>query len=220
MKYVKGRLKRKIPVLLDSLEGAISDTHLFLLREIRDHIRYLEQRLYDLWDQIMRRMNPFKQYWEILQTIPGIDGVSAALLIAETGIDMERFGNMHRLASWAGMCLGNNESAGKRKSGRTRKDTSTIRQVLCQVSNSACRTQSQFRSKYKTLVVRRGHKRTIIAIGHKILRIVFKVLQKLEPYKDPELNYEEIMVKRNAPRWIRALKDYGYWPVERATVGV
>ena len=211
MKYVQGRLKAKIPVLLESLEGPISSSHLFLLRQIRNHIKYLEQELNDLWDEILKRLNPFKEYWKILQTIPGIDQVSAALLIAEIGIDMERFGNMHRLASWAGMCPGNNESAGKRKSGRTRKGNRTIRQILCQVANSARRTTSQFKSKYQALVIRRGHKRAIIAIGHKILRIIFTILKKLEPYKDPDVNYEEMQVKRNAPRWIKALKKYGCW---------
>lgn len=218
MKYVKGKLKTKIPVLLESLEGTISDSHRFLLRQIRNHIKYVEQELNDLWDEIVQRMNPFKEYWEILQTIPGIDQVSAALLIAEIGVDMKRFGNAHRLASWAGMCPGNNESAGKRKSGRTRKGNRTIRQVLCQVSNSACRTKSQFKSKYKSLVIRRGHKRAIIATGHKILRIIFTLLNKLEPYKDPQVNYEEVLVKRNAPRWIKALKKYGYWPANQHLV--
>ena len=221
MKYVKGTLKGKIPVLMESLEGTISESHLFLLRLIRDHINYIEAEKTVLWDEIEKRMIPFKEYWEILQTIPGLDKVSSALLIAEVGIDMQRFGNMHRLASWAGMCPGNNESAGKRKSGRTRKGNNTIRQVLCQVSNSACRTESQFKSKYKALVIRRGHKRAIIAIGHKILRIIFTLLSKREPYKDPEINYEEIMIKRNAPRWIKALKKYGYLPeIEQQVVPV
>ena len=123
---------------------------------------------------------------------------------------MERFGSAAQLASWAGMCPGNNESAGKRKSGRTRKGNRSIRQVLCEISNAAHRTDSQFKGKYKGLVIRRGHKRTIVAIGHKILRIIFTLLRDLTPYHDPAVGYEELMVKRNAPRWIKALKNFGY----------
>ena len=208
--YARGRLRDKIQALQESLEGDISDAHLFLLRQIRSHISYLERELSELWEQIKERMIPYKDQWEILQTIPGIDQVSAALLIAEIGVDMKRFGNAHKLASWAGMCPGNNESAGKRKSGRTRKGNRAIRQVLCQISNAACKTKSQFKSKYKALVIRRGHKRTIIAIGHKILRIIYVLLSKKQPYVDPGVDYEEILTKRNAPRWINALIKYGF----------
>jgi transposase len=210
MQHVKGRLKEKIPQLLDSLEGPLSDSHIFLLEEIRVHIQYLESQLQTLWQEIEKRIIPYKEQWEILQTIPGIDKVSAAILLAETGTDMERFGSAAQLASWAGMCPGNNESAGKRKSGRTRKGNRSIRQVLCEISNAAHRTDSQFKGKYKGLVIRRGHKRTIVAIGHKILRIIFTLLRDLTPYHDPAVDYEELMVKRNAPRWIKALKNFGY----------
>ncbi len=212
IQYVRGRLKGKIPELLESLEGSLSDSHLFLLGQIRDHIRHLEQELSELWEIIQERMSPYQEQWKILQTIPGIDQVSSAILIAEIGVDMKRFGTMNRLASWAGMCPGNNESAGKRKSGRTRKGNCAVRQVLCEISNAARRTNSQFKGKYKGLVIRRGHKRAIIAIGHKILRIVFTLLKKKEPYRDPTVDYEAIVVQRNAPRWIQALKKFGYWP--------
>jgi len=103
-----------------------------------------------------------------------------------------------------------NESAGKRKRGRTCKGNRKIRQLLCEISNAARRTNSQFKGKYKGLVVRRGHKRTIIAIGHKILRIIFVLLKKRVAYKDPSIDYEALLVKRNAPRWIQALKKFGY----------
>lgn len=210
MNFVCGRLKDKIPELLDALDNPLSERHLFMLRQIRSHIRFIEQEIQEIDRYLLAAMSPYKTQWEILQTIPGVDKISAAMLIIEIGVDMKRFGSMERLASWAGMCPGNNESAGKRKSGRTRKGNRTVRQLLCEISNAARRTNSQFKSKYKGLVVRRGHKRTIIAIGHKILRIIFVLLKKRVAYKDPSVDYEELLVKRNAPRWIQALKKFGY----------
>ena len=81
------------------------------------------------------------------------------------------------------------------------------------MSNGAAKTSSQFKSKYKGLVIRRGHKRTIVALGHKLMRISYTLLKKQQAYKDPEVNYEELVIKKNAPRWISALKKYGYLKV-------
>ena len=157
-------------------------------------------------------MSPYQKQWEILQTIPGVDQVAAMVLIIEIGIEMEKFGSAEQLSSWAGMCPGNNESAGKRKSGKTRKGNQAIRRILCEIANAARRTKSQFKAKYESLVIRRGHKRSIIAIGHKILRIVFVMLKNITPYYDPGIDYEKLIVDRNAPRWLKALKKYGYLP--------
>ena len=148
----------------------------------------------------------------IIQTIPGFNEISAAMLLIEIGVDMSRFGNKDRLSSWAGMCPGNNQSAGK-KSGRTGKGDRYVKQILCEVSNSAIKTESQFKGFYKGIVIRRGHKRAIIAVGHKLLEIVYIVLSKKKPYKDPEIDYEALTVQRNAPRWIQALEKFGYLEV-------
>lgn len=89
-----------------------------------------------------------------------------------------------------------------------------MRQFLCEIANSARKTNSQFNGMYKGLVIRRGHKRTIVALGHKILEVVWAILKNKEPYIDQCVNYEAMAVQRNAPRWIKALKKYGYWPVQ------
>jgi transposase len=86
---------------------------------------------------------------------------------------MDSFGSAERLASWAGMCPGNHESAGKRQRVATRPGNRALRQILCEVANAACKTDSQFKGKYQALVIRRGHKRSIVAIGHKLLRVVY-----------------------------------------------
>lgn len=110
-----GRLGKKRPELKRALEGKLSDRHRFLLKGIESHIRWLEARVREIDSQVVAAMEPYKKEWQLLQTIPGIDEISAAMLLAEVGTDMSHFGNKERFSSWAGMCPGNNESAGKKK---------------------------------------------------------------------------------------------------------
>lgn len=209
---VRGRLKEKIPPLLETLDEPLGERHRFLLQALEQHICYLEQEISNLDAYLFAAMIPYQRQWEILQTIPGVDAVSAAMLLVEIGVDMSCFGRAERLASWAGMCPGNNESAGKRKGGRIRKGNWALRRLLCEISNAANKTKSQFRGQYQGLVIRRGHKRAIIAVGHKVLRVVYAMLKSLQPYRDPEIDYTRIVVQRNAPRWLAALKKYGFLP--------
>ena len=217
--FARGRLKSKVPELFDSLDEPLGERQRLLLYTIHHHMNFLAEELRHIDEYIFEAMAPYQQQWEFLQTVPGIDRIGAALLLVEIGVDMERFGSKENLASWAGMCPGNNESAGKRKSGKTRKGNRAIRRILCEAANAARKTNSQFKGKYQGLIIRRGHKRAIIAVGHKILRVVYSLLKNGRPYIDPEIDYESIVVKKNAPRWIQALKKYGHWPeVEVATV--
>ena len=98
------------------------------------------------------------------------------MLLTEIGVDMSQFKTASHLCSWAGMCPGNNESAGKRKSGKTRKSNKYIRTLLCEVANAAIKTNSQFKGVYKGLVIRRGHKRAIVAVGHRMLKIIYSLM--------------------------------------------
>jgi len=138
-----------------------------------------------------------------LQTIP-------AMLLVEIGTDMDAFGSADRLASWVDICPGNNESAGKRQSGHVRKGNLYVRRLLCEFAHAASRTQSVFKPKLQSLVVRRGYKRAIIAIGHKMLRTIFFILKRREHYRDSATDYEALSVQRNAPRWIKALTKLGF----------
>ena len=207
---LKGQLKKKIDDFRRIFSKPLSDDHKFLLRTIVNHIEYLNQECHKLDTKIFEAMKPYAKQWRLLQTIPGIDALAASIIIAETGIDMHQFETTEKFCSWAGMCPGNNESAGKRKSSRIVKGSSTLRRILCEVANAATRTRSQFQGYYKSLKIRLGHKRTIIATGHKVLRIIFTLLLNDCIYHDPKVNYEELMVKRNAPRWIKCLSKFGY----------
>ncbi len=148
----------------------------------------------------------------LLQTLPGVDTTGAALLLVEIGDDMKVFGSADRLASWAGLCPGNNESAGKRKSGRTRKGNPYVRRVLCECAHAASRTQCALPTKFQNLVVRRGHKRSIIALAHKMLRIIYFMLSRGTYYRDAATDYEALSVQRNAARWIKKLIKFGFLP--------
>lgn len=111
----KGRLKAKKDDLVKALEGKLSDRHRYLLKKILEHMKWLEEQIKDIDSQIVAAMKPYLEQWHLLQTIPGINEISAAMLIAEIGVDMDQFKTSSRLCSWAGMCPGNNESAGKKK---------------------------------------------------------------------------------------------------------
>jgi transposase len=207
-----GPLKDKREALEASMEGELSPRHRLILEAAYRHIRYLEDELAALDRYLIEAMQPYAWAWQLLQTLPGIDKISAAMILIEISDDLTRFGTADRLASWAGLCPGNHESAGKRKSGKTRHGNPIVRYLLCEVANAARRTKSVFRAKYDSLVLRRGHKKAIIALAHKLLRTIFFVLTRRQPYRDSEFDYEAASVAKNAPRWIRALKKFGYWP--------
>ncbi len=206
------RLKSPREVLQASLDGELSPRHRLVIQAVQDHVRYLEAELAKLDAYLLAAMAPYEWAHRLLQTIPGIDEIAAAMILIEIGDDLSRFGSADRLASWAALCPGNNESAGKRKSGKTCKGNTIVRYLLCEAANAARRTKSVFASKYHGLVIRRGHKKAIVALAHKLLRTIFFVLTRRLPYRDSGFDYEAASVAKNAPRWIRALKKFGFWP--------
>jgi transposase len=128
----------------------------------------------------------------------------------EIGVDMAAFGTADRLSKWVGVCPGNHESVGKR--GKTAPGNRYVRTVLCAIAWAAVRTISQFKSHFQGLVIRRGTKRAIIAIAHKVLKTVFVLRSRQIPYHDSTVDYEALVVKRNAPRWIRQLRNSATCP--------
>ncbi|MDX8407602.1 MAG: IS110 family transposase [Mariprofundaceae bacterium] len=212
LKLASNRLKTPRDEILEALHGELSDSHLFVLSELMLHIEELEDRIARFDAQLLTGLEKEQAALQLLQTIPGIDMMGAAMLLVEIGTDMSVFGSADRLASWVGVCPGNNESAGKRKSGRTRKGNPYVRRLLCECAHAASRTASVFQAKYTSLAIRRGHKRAIIALAHKLLRTCYFMISRGEYYRDTTIDYEEMAVKRNAPRWIKALKKFGYMP--------
>ncbi|MDB5967568.1 MAG: family transposase, partial [Hydrocarboniphaga sp.] len=210
--YASRRLKASRETLLEALQGDLTESHCFVLRELIAHVEELEARIARFDTRLLEGLEHERNALALLQTLPGVDRIGAAMLLVEIGSDMSVFGSADRLASWAGVCPGNHESAGKRKSGRARKGNPYVRRLLCEFAHAARRTTSVFKAKFDALVVRRGHKRSIIAIAHKLLRTLFFMLSRKEPYRDTVIDFQALSVKRNAPRWIKALTQYGLIP--------
>ena len=210
LKLASTRLKASREEILDALQGDLTASHRFVLDELMHHIEEIEARIARFDARLLSELESERNTLALLQTIPGVDLIGAAMLLVEIGSDMDAFGSADRLASWVGICPGNNESAGKRKSGHVRKGNLYVRRLLCEFAHAASRTQSVFKSKFQSLLVRRGYKRAIIAIGHKILRTIFFMLKRREHYRDSATDYEALSVQRNAPRWIKALTKFGF----------
>lgn len=213
----RGALKLKREELQAALDADLSARHLFVLRHLHDHIQTLQRELAELDAYILDAMKPYQWAHRLLQTIPGIDQIASALILIEIGDDMSRFGSPDRLAAWAALCPGNNESAGKRRSGRTAKGSAIIRYLLCECANAARVTKSSLAAKYKALMVRKTHKKAIVAVAHKMIRLIYILLSRHEAYLDRQVDYAAMSARKNAPRWIKQLRTIGMWPDKPAT---
>jgi len=179
------RLRAKLAELRVALQGRVTDHHRFLLRLHLDHIYHLEELISRLGVHIEEQMAPFAEAAERLATIPGISQRVAETVIAEIGPRMEQFPTDHHLASWAGISPGNNESAGKRRSGHTTYGNRWLRQMLVQAAWAASRTKGTYlAAQYRRLAKRRGKKRALIAVGHTLLVIIYHVLKRQTTYAE------------------------------------
>jgi transposase len=212
LQFASRRLKASREEIFDALQGELTDSHRFVLDELMRHIEEIGARIARFDARLLDGLKDERNTLALLQTLPGVDLIGAAMLLVEIGADMDAFGSADRLASWVGICPGNNESAGRRKSGRVRKGNLYVRRLLCEFAHAASRTKSVFQSKFKSLIVRRGHKRAIVALAHKILRTIFFMIKRREHYRDSATDYEALSVQRNAPRWIKALTRFGFIP--------
>lgn len=213
------RLRRKIPDLVEALTGRFSDHHARQCRRLLDHIDFLDSQTRDLDTAIAAATNTDQRLAtarELLITIPGISASIAETLIAETGADMSVFPTAERLASWAGLCPGNNESAGRHYSGRTRKGNPFARGALGQAAAAAgTRTKNTYlHTRYQRIARRRGKKRALVAVAHTILVAVWHILSTGQPYHDlgPDwhTSHRPGNHARRAARLSHELKTLGY----------
>lgn len=213
----RGALKLKREDLLSSLDGELSERHMLVLRLAHDHIDMLERTIAAIDTHMLHAIERYGQAHRLLQTIPGINQTASAMILIEIGDDMARYGCAERLASWAGLCPGNHESAGKHKSGKTRKGNCMIRYLLCECANAAAKTKSSLAAKYRSLMARKTHKRSIIALAHKMIKLIYLMLSRNSPYLDPGTDYAAMSARKNAPRWIKQLREIGQWPADAAS---
>src|SRR5438876_5133364 len=187
----RGRLRRKLPALQEALSGRFrSEHHGLLVAQILAHIDYLDETVATLSARIERVIAPFSRERELLQTIPGVARVGAEVLIAEIGVDMRIFPSDAHLASWAGQCPGNRESAGKRRSGRPRHGSKWLRTTLTESAKAASRCKGTYLgAQYTRLRGRRGPGKATGALRHSILVAAYHILDKHVPYQELGADY-------------------------------
>lgn len=207
----KGKLKRKKEELKRALNGLIGPHQKQMLATQLEHIDFLDSKIAQLDEEVKARMLPFETDVELLDTIPGVGRRTAEQIVAEAGTDMDQFPSDAHLCSWAGVAPGNNESAGKRKSSKTKKGNKKLRSVLTEAARAASSTDTYLASQYHRISARRGANRAAMAVAHSILTIAYHILKTKQPYKELGPNYYEehkrqIVVNRS----IKKLEALGY----------
>lgn len=211
----RGRLRQKLPALREALEGRFSAHHALLVGQILAHIDFLDETIESLSSAIDEAIAPFADKVELLDTIPGVDKRSAESLLAEIGADMTVFPTSAHLASWAGVCPGNNESGGKHRSGRTRPGPKWLQATLTQSAKAAARSKGTYLSAhYARLKGRRGHAKATVAVSHSILVSAYHMLERGVPYHDlGDLYFQQRNQQRaeaHRRRLVRQLERLGH----------
>jgi transposase len=208
----KGKLKSKKTDLQKAMHGFMGDHQKLMLETQLRHIDFLDEIIAKLDEEVKARMLPFEEDLELLDTIPGVGRRTAEQILAEAGTDMNQFPSAAHLCSWAGVAPGNNESAGKRKSGKAKKGNQKLRSALVEAARAASRTKDTYlASQYHRIAARRGANRAALAVAHSILTIVYHILKRRQPYIELGANYYEerkrqIVVKQS----IKKLEVLGY----------
>jgi transposase len=208
----RGKLRNKLPELKKALQGRFRDHHRFMLEQILLHLDFLDVQIQRVSKEVAARIAPFQKHVKLLCTIPGVERRTAENIIAEIGVDMSIFPTYKHLASWAGLCPGNNESAGKRKSGRTNKGDCWFRRTMIEGSWAASRTKNTYLSSlYHRLAPRRGKKKAIVAVAHSTTVIVFHVIKEQRPFVDLGADYFDKLNASHIKRhYIKRLERLGF----------
>jgi len=208
----KRQMRKKIPELELALEGKMEEHHRFLLKLQLDRLQAVEKDLAFLEQRIQEKLKPYAAEVTLLDEIPGVDATLAGAIIAEMGVDMSVFESVSQLASWAGVCPGNNESAGKRRSSRIPKGNVYLKTALVEAANAAAKAKGTYlRDKFYRLKARRGYKRAAVAIGHKILVAIYHMLSHCVCYNELGDLYLDKLNKHHLTRnLVHRLERLGY----------
>ncbi len=208
----RGRLKAKHADLQRALRGVVGPHQRMLLAAQLRHVHYLDGEIDRVSQEIVSRQQPDEAAIAQLQTIPGVGRRTAEVILAEVGADLSRFPSAGHLASWAGLCPGQNESAGKRRSGRTRKGSAALREALTEAARAAARTRRCYlAAQYRRIAARRGANRAAVAVAHSILVIAYHLLTKGSVYEDLGSNYFDDRDKiATVNRSVARIKRLGY----------
>jgi transposase len=208
----KGRMRSKVEQLVPALEGRLGEHHRFLLAMQVRRLEQMDADVEELEQRIEAKLAPFAHEHALLCQIPGVDWVVAAVLIAELGVDMSVFGSAGRAAAWAGVAPGNYESAGKKTKAAARKGNVFLTSTLVEAAQAASRAKGTYlRDKFHRLKARRGYKRALVAIAHKILVSAYHMLANGVDYNDLGEQYlDRLDTTRIAANLVRRLERLGY----------
>jgi transposase len=208
----RGKLRDKLPLLERALTGRVGAHQRFLLAQQLAHLESLDELIERLNTEVSERLRPFVTALARLDTIPGVGPRTAETLVAELGTDLHRFPTAAHLASWAGMCPGNYESAGKRGRGTTRKGDPWLRTALIEAAQAAGRTRGTYlAAQYHRLAGRRGKKKALVAVGHTILVIAYHLLTQQTTYRElGPLHFDQRDEQRVTRRLVHRLQALGY----------
>jgi len=208
----RGKLRAKLPALRQALTGRFRAHHAFLVSQLLAHLDYLDETITTLSERIEEVIVPFADELARLDTIHGVGRRTAEVLIAELGVDMNQFPSDRHLASWAGLCPGNNESAGKHKSGKTRRGNRWLRAALTEAALAAVRTSnSAFTARYRRIMRHRGHKKAVLAVAHAMLVTAYHLLARQTTYHELGADYfDRRHGERVTQRAVQLLERQGY----------
>lgn len=210
--WARGRMRNKIADLKEALTGKITDHHRFLLTQCMQHIQYLEGQIVELEERLDDALKAYPEVCACLMSVPFLNKTSVAGIVAEMGADMSAFPASGNIASWGGLCPGNHESAGKRKSGQKRHGNKYLESLLTEVSWAAVRRKDTYlKAKFKRLAYRRGAKKAIIAIGHSIIKMLYHIIKERVCYLEPENQQPNEQQKHKiVNKHLKALQRLGY----------
>ncbi len=209
---LKGTLREKRNEILRLCDGYLSPLQRKLIRAILDHIDDMTRRIQDIDDIINGQMKDYEEAIQRLEELPGIGRRSAEAILAEIGLDMSRFPTAGHLAAWSGLAPGNNESAGKRKSGKTRKGNPTLKTTLIQCAKTAkLKKGSFFKAQFDRIAVKRGKNRAVVAVAHSMIIAIYHMLKDGVPFVDLGENYyNQFNTEKKINHYLKKLQNLGW----------
>jgi transposase len=202
------RLKADKETIEEALTGCVDLTDDIVIRHQLKHLEHLDEEIEEISRQLVKLSMPYRDIIDRMMTIPGVNEISAIKILSEIGTDMTKFGSVEKISSWAGVCPGNNESAGKRRHGKRTKGNKNVCTYLVECSQAGVKTNCALRDKFLTKVGKLRYKKAIIMIAHKMLKIMYCIISRGTVYEDSTVDYAALALKQYKARWMRQLSWY------------
>lgn len=206
------KIHAKLEDVVRAMNGIITPFQKVMIKEVIEHIDEISKRILNMDKLIDKYMEEYEENKKKIEKIPGIGKRSSEIILAEIGQDMSRFPTAAHISSWTGICPGNNESAGKRRNGRTRKGNKILKSTLVECAQSAIRKKDSFLyAQYQRISMRKGKKRAIVAVAHTMLIAIYHMINENKEYQDLGADfYNKFNKEKKANAYIKKIKELGY----------